>query len=108
MWYYFYQNNSGGFYKPPAMYIFVEAETSEQANEVASSIEGVYFRGVSSGADCSCCGDRWSPAYSDDSGYDTLEECISSNYFCSSFTVERAEEEGTNPLKIVFKQEEEA
>ena len=102
MWFYFGQNNSGSFYKSPAIYIFVEADTAEQANEVAASIEGVYFDGVSDGIDCGCCGDRWSRAYPTD-GYNTLEEALSGNYFPSFSDYERAEKEGTTVLKIVFK-----
>ena len=115
MWFYFRQNNSGGFYKSPAIYIFVEADTAEQANEVAASIEGVYFDGVSDGLDCGCCGDRWSRAYpevewegntDDTDGYDTLEAAISDNYFPSFSDHESAEQEGTTVLKIVFQQED--
>ena len=116
MWFHFRQNNSGGYFRKPAIHIFVEADTAEQANEVAASIEGVYFHGVSSGIDCDCCGDRWRPVFieteSTSDGYETLEAAISGNYF-PRYAIsgnyfprysdhERAEKEGTTLLKIVF------
>jgi hypothetical protein len=59
----FQQNNSGGIWsKNPkvAHTVIVEADNAEQANERAMAV-GIYFNGVDSGRDCSCCGNRWSP-----------------------------------------------
>lgn len=66
--YYFRQNNSGGRYHYDSQVtekIFIEAASSDEANKIAESI-GIYFDGVSSDNDCSCCGDRWSRASYDD------------------------------------------
>lgn len=63
--YHFRQNNSGGhFVSTPDLdvNVFVEAHTYREANDLAEAV-GVYFNGCSSGRDCSCCGDRWSPQW---------------------------------------------
>jgi hypothetical protein len=60
--YRFDQNNSGGDYQKPARHVFVEANTSEEANNIAEKI-GIYFDGADMGYDCDCCGDRWNPVY---------------------------------------------
>jgi hypothetical protein len=65
MFYTFTQNNSGGLYTGPAKYFIVEAEFSQEANEIAQN-HGIYFNGCASGADCECCGDRWYPCSSSD------------------------------------------
>jgi len=51
------QNNSGGSFVGP-LYVCVEAESEEEAEEIAQE-NGVYFNGCSTGRDCSCRGDRW-------------------------------------------------
>lgn len=56
--YLFSQNNSGGYFLPPAAHVFIAAESAEEANEKALTA-GVYFGGVSKGRDCECCGSRW-------------------------------------------------
>lgn len=56
--YIFDQNNSGGRFGLPAMYVFVEADSAKAANDIARE-KGLYFNGVSYGRDCECCGDRW-------------------------------------------------
>jgi hypothetical protein len=64
MFYTYRQNNSGGRfigYK----YVIIEAENAERANEIAQDND-VYFNGCSAGLDCSCCGDRWYPAFEGD------------------------------------------
>lgn len=70
--YKFYQNNSGGR-RTAGMpgFLFVEADSADEANERAESI-GVYFNGTDEedGRDCSCCGDRWGAA----SEYDKTED----------------------------------
>lgn len=55
------QNNSGGFFDEPALYVIVEADDSEEADERALTV-GVYFDGIAEGLDCECCGDRWDRA----------------------------------------------
>jgi hypothetical protein len=67
MFYTFSQNNSGGFFKPPAIHVIVEADSAKEANEIAEE-NGLYFDGVRDGVDCSCCGDRWSDMWGDEKG----------------------------------------
>ena len=57
--YVYRQNNSGGQYIDPAQFIIVEAENEPAALDKAKEA-GLYLDGVATGADCSCCGDRWS------------------------------------------------
>ena len=54
----FRQNNSGGSFTGPAVYVVVEAENATDANKRAENV-GLYFYGCSTGLDCPCCGDRW-------------------------------------------------
>ncbi len=54
----FSQNNSGGSFTGPAIRVFVEADTPNEANAIAEA-NGLYFDGVADGYDCECCGDRW-------------------------------------------------
>lgn len=56
------QNNSGGFFTEPALYVFVEAGSAEEADDHAETL-GVYFGGL---GDCECCGSRWSTAWKSD------------------------------------------
>lgn len=58
MFYLYHQNNSGGSFGGPAIYVVVEADTPQEANTIAEA-NGVYFNGVNNGRDCECCGDRW-------------------------------------------------
>jgi hypothetical protein len=55
--YCFRQNNSGGQFIGERDLI-IEAESAEEANEIALD-NGVYFDGVEESIDCDCCGDRW-------------------------------------------------
>jgi len=58
------QNNSGGSFhydENLGENVVVEAHSPGEANEIAEGL-GIYFDGCSSGDDCGCCGDRWSPA----------------------------------------------
>ena len=64
MYYHFRQNNSRGYFKKPAVHVFVEAETPEQASERFLTIPGCYFDPYCR-FDCSCCGSRWSNFFSD-------------------------------------------
>lgn len=72
MFYTFSQNNSGGSFVGP-LYVVIEANSAEEANRLAEEKAGVYFNGCSDGRDCSCCGDRWSPRWSDDCGTEQPE-----------------------------------
>lgn len=60
------QNNSGGRWKPPGVFVAFEVQSKNQ-DVAADRLEaaGLYFDGCSSGRDCPCCGDRWydSPEY---------------------------------------------
>ena len=57
-WYVLRQNNSRGKWIGPLV-LGVEADGEDKAAEIASR-HGVYFNGCETGADCPCCGDRWS------------------------------------------------
>ena len=57
--YVYRQSNSGGQYMDPAQFIIVEAENEPAALDKAQKA-GLYLDGVATGADCPCCGDRWS------------------------------------------------
>ena len=64
MFYTYSQNNSGGSFIGPALYVVVEADNSEEADSIAEK-NGLYFDGCEKGADCDCCGDRWRRAWVD-------------------------------------------
>lgn len=57
-YYLFRQNNSGGYYSNVPTEIYIQAPSSEEANEIATK-HGIYFDGIENGFDCECCGDRW-------------------------------------------------
>lgn len=68
------QNNSGGHFDYSedhgiAVNVIVEATDADDANRRAETI-GLYWDGCNDGRDCSCCGDRWHPAWRDESGTD--------------------------------------
>lgn len=64
-WWRYKQNNSGGsFDTDGGLETWVWARGSSQADAIAES-HGIYFDGRAKGHDCSCCGDRWYPAWSD-------------------------------------------
>jgi len=52
------QNNSGGSFGPPAVFVVVSAPSAAQAN-VSVQNAGVYFDNDFE-IDCECCGMRWS------------------------------------------------
>ena len=56
MFYTYRQNNSGGSFCGPAMYVIIEATSENEANRLAEDL-GLYFDGA---GDCECCGNRWS------------------------------------------------
>ena len=55
--YAFRQNNSGGTFTQPAINVSVEADSADEANDIAES-HGVYFDDDYE-VDCECCGERW-------------------------------------------------
>lgn len=59
-WYEYSQNNSGGFFKKPAIRVYVQAQAANVADAVAQH-HGVYFDEDCT-RDCRCCGSRWSEA----------------------------------------------
>lgn len=66
----FHQNNSGGHFwvtEEIGHRTFIQAKSPAEANEKALQI-GIYFDGVSSGADCECCGNRFSEIWENDTG----------------------------------------
>ncbi len=61
-WYAFRQNNSGGYYTDPAIYVVIEAD-----NDACARIKAPLF-GVDANAPfCPCCGERWSLEYAEES-----------------------------------------
>lgn len=68
--YTFTQNNSGGYFDNDdnvCELVIIEAKSVEQVNNKALDV-GIYFNGVDTGEDCSCCGDRWSEMWDEDGG----------------------------------------
>lgn len=65
MFYHYSQNNSGGVFCEPAGEVIVEADSRDEANDIAVEY-GVYFNGCATGYDCSCCGDRWYEPWEDE------------------------------------------
>lgn len=62
MFYTFRQNNSGGYFEindSVKHYVIIEANSAEEANNIASENTVIYFDGVYKNIDCECCGDRW-------------------------------------------------
>lgn len=75
-YYVFNQNNSGGGFDIDATRgigekVVIEAINYLDANDRAQRI-GIYFDGCADGRDCSCCGDRWSPLWGEDT-YSTID-----------------------------------
>lgn len=68
----FDQNNSGGSFviddeRGLGAKVWIEAIDANHANSRAESL-GIYFNGCADGADCNCCGDRWSELWADEKG----------------------------------------
>lgn len=66
----FNQNNSGGRFHIQdgngiGPRVWIEAANLGDAVRRAKDI-GIYFNGVDSGEDCSCCGDRWHEPWDDE------------------------------------------
>jgi len=79
-WHSFRQNNSGGSFKNPAISIYVQATSEEEADEIAKEY-GAYFDGCSTGSDCSCCGDRWYRSYGPEEDDFDIEEIRSNESY---------------------------
>lgn len=81
------QNNSGGFFTPPAIMVVVDADSPEEADSIALENE-IYFD-TDYGVDCSCCGVRWSPQ---SGGYpdvlDSVDELDRKSAFASRWAAE--------------------
>ena len=74
--YHFRQNNSGGsfvFDKNLAIDVIIEAETADEANDLAEGL-GIYFNGCEGGWDCRCCGDRWNTV--SDNSWNIIDDII--------------------------------
>lgn len=80
------QNNSGGKFitdDKVCPVLVVEAETEEQALQIASEL-GCYWDGVDAGVDCQCCGDRWYQ-----STFKITEDFLSDGYLISATSKEK-------------------
>lgn len=69
-YFHFSQNNNGGSFDVSdkvAHHVFIQARSAAEANRLAGDV-GIYFNGCESGADCDCCGDRWSEVWDDEGG----------------------------------------
>ncbi len=60
-YYHYRQNNSGGGWGEPAIEVFIEASTPDEADEIAVK-HGIYFDPFYE-VDCECCGNRWDNAW---------------------------------------------
>ena len=72
-YFHFSQNNSGGSFiidDDVAQHVIVQAYSAKDANQIAENI-GIYFNGCDTGADCDCCGDRWSEQWMNEEGDET-------------------------------------
>jgi hypothetical protein len=58
MFYSFRQNNSGGSFKGPAITVWVEADSPEEANNIFTTLDDCYFDPEYK-QDCECCLTRW-------------------------------------------------
>lgn len=68
MFWTFPQINSGGRFRPPAIFVIVEANSIYEANHRAEHEIGLYWDGAFKGRDCQCCGDRWNKLDEDSVG----------------------------------------
>lgn len=67
MFFTYSQNNSGGHFTGPALYVIIEAPCHTEANRRAEQF--IYFNGTDEdGPDCPCCGDRWHEFWKGDGG----------------------------------------
>jgi len=75
MFFEFRQNNSYGDFKHDVAsgigaLVIIEAESRDAAMLKAETI-GLYFDGA---GDCPCCGNRWSPLWSDEDGEESIAD----------------------------------
>ena len=111
-WFEFGQNNSGGTWDVSDKLchrVFIEAESPTAATDIAEEL-GIYFDGCTKGLDCDCCGDRWSPLWSNDGktfpfAYSTFDK-ETAEKFAKKYGVEVRESEKpghqkNNPM-VVF------
>lgn len=83
------QNNSGGSFIKPAVNVYIEAETPEEADTIAQN-NGIYFDPLFE-RDCDCCGNRW----------DEADICVTSIPEPSEFDLRFAEIDGI-PVQLVI------
>lgn len=82
-WYLFDQNNSGGYYCPPALFVYVEASSSDEAYERFQ--EDVIFKGNHYYSECEeCCGPRWGYRHTSVFDDEPLVQKISEYEGCSA------------------------
>jgi hypothetical protein len=70
--YHYRQNNSGGHFdvdEEVSINVCIEASSVSAADARAENV-GIYFNGCDTGQDCSCCGDRWYTACSEEGSTD--------------------------------------
>lgn len=85
----FRQNNSGGEFivdDTVDVNVVIEAESADQANEIATKYLGIYFNGVDEGHERECCGDRWYPVEGD--GTDKVRICPPFGYSTRDYTAQ--------------------
>jgi len=78
--YLYRQNNTGGTFTGPAIIYIVEADSAEQANELA--LQDIYFDGKDLDeetgelvdVDCDCCGYRWERAEEGYYKYESIDD----------------------------------
>jgi hypothetical protein len=88
VFYTFIQNNSGGTWrinKDVSKFVIIEADSVDDANDLAEEKAKIYFDGCAAGIDCDCCGDRWYPVREYDAAetpmiYDQAAEHYSPGY----------------------------
>lgn len=73
----FPQNNSGGRFhvnESVSIYVYVDAESAEEANSYAEDYTDIYFDGCRKEIDCPCCGDRWRACHGSSPAFESIEE----------------------------------
>ena len=83
--YTFRQNNSGGTFTLPAINVSVEADSADEANDIAES-HGVYFDDNCE-VDCECCGQRWYRATEWDAWEEPREPSVVSQWLADLYDI---------------------